>query len=81
MLSNLNYILSLSYYATVTTSQGALIIGGYCFSCTPYGPVATVASYNEDGWKKLDDLQSTREGHRAIVNGDEVFVIGGYETK
>ena len=62
------------------TYQGALIIGGYCFGCTPR-EVATVASYNEDGWKKLDDLQSTREGHRAIVNGDEVFVIGGYETK
>ena len=62
------------------TYQGALIIGGYCFGWTSEG-VATVASYNEDGWKKLDDLQSTREGHRAIVNGDEVFVIGGYETK
>jgi len=40
-----------------------------------------VASYNEDGWKKLDDLQSARAGHRAIVNGDKVFVIGGYGTK
>lgn len=80
MFSNLNYILSISGYATVTTSQGALIIGGYCFGCTP-GEVATVASYNEDGWKKLDDLQSTRYGHRAIVNGDKVFVIGGSGTK
>ena len=43
--------------------------------------VATVASYNEDGWKKLDDLQSTRYGHRAIVNGEKVFVIGGEGTK
>ena len=81
MFSNLNYILSIFYYATVTTSQGALIIGGYCFGCTPYGPVATVASYNEAGWKKLDDLQSTRDRHRAIVNGDKVFVIGGSGTK
>ena len=71
---------SIAYYATVTTSQGALIIGGYCDSCSP-NYVATVASYKEDGWKKLDDLQSTRNGHRAIINGDKVFVIGGIETK
>ena len=81
MFSNLNYILSIWGYATVTTSQGALIIGGYCENCQSSGPVATVASYNEDGWKKLDDLQSTRYGHRAIVNGDKVFVIGGEYTK
>ena len=72
---------SISLYATVTTSQGALIIGGYCFNGQSTGPVATVASYNEDGWKKLDDLQSTRYGHRAIVNVDKVFVIGGLGTK
>ena len=72
---------SISHYATVTTSQGALIIGGYCYGCKPNGVVATVASYNEDGWKKLDDLQSSREGHRAIVNGDKVFVVGGSDTE
>ena len=72
---------SISNYATVTTSQGTLIIGGICYKCQFSGPVATVASYNEDGWKKLDDLQSTRWEHRAIVNGDKVFVIGGEGTK
>ena len=73
---------SISRYATVTTSQGALIIGGICYYCqSDVVPVATVASYNEDGWKKLDDLQSKRRGHRAIVNGEKVFVIGGDETK
>ena len=80
MFSNLNYILSIWGYASVTTSQGALIIGGFCPKCYP-SAVATVASYNEDGWKKLDDLQSTRWGHRAIVNGDKVFVIGGFFTQ
>ena len=72
---------SITLYATVTTSQGALIIGGYCYNCRPRGQVATVASYNEDGWTKLEDLQSTRHGHRAIVNGDKVFVIGGFGTQ
>ena len=59
-------------YATVTTSQGALIIGGYSA-----GYVATVACYNNAGWSRLDDLQSTRSYSRAIINGDKVYVIGG----
>ena len=77
---NLKNILSISGYATVTTSQGALIIGGYCDSCSPY-VVATVGSFNGEGWKQLDNLQSPRYGHRAIVNAEKVFVIGGGGTK
>lgn len=61
------------FYATVTTSQGALIIGGM----VELVEVRTVGAYNDDGWKKLNDLQAPRLGHRAIVNGDKVFVIGG----
>ena len=64
-------------YATVTTSQGALIIGGYGDSSY----VATVACYNNSGWNKLDDLQSTRRHHRAIINGNKVYVIGGQGEK
>ena len=63
-------------YATVTTSQGALIIGG------SYGSlVATVACYNNTGWSRLDDLQSVRHYSRAIINGDKVYVIGGNDNK
>ena len=29
------------------------------------------------GWSRLDDLQSTRHEHRAIVNDDKVYVVGG----
>ena len=67
---------SIYAYATVTTSQGALIIGGYYD-----GDVATVACYNNAGWRKLDDLQSTRRYGRAIVNGEKVYVIGGYYSQ
>ena len=67
---------SLWGYATVTTSQGALIIGGYDGSY-----VATVACYDNAGWSRLDDLQSTREWHRAIINGDKVYVVGGIGNK
>ena len=60
----------------MTTIQGALIIGGYDGSY-----LATVACYNSSGWSRLDDLQSTRINHRAIINGDKVYVIGGTGTK
>ena len=63
---------SIYFYATVTTSQGALIIGGSAGS-----EVATVACYNNAGWRRLDDLQSARAYHRAINNGDKVYVVGG----
>ena len=63
-------------YATVTTSKGALFIGGDSGS-----EVATVACYNSSGWSRLDDLQSTRTRHRAIINGDKVYVIGGNGTR
>ena len=63
---------SIYAYGTVTTSKGALFIGGYDGS-----EVATVACYNNAGWSKLDDLQSTRHYHRAIINGDKVYVVGG----
>ena len=61
-------------YATVTTTQGALIIGGYAGSSPG---VTTVACYNNSGWSRLDDLQSIRWYHRSIINGDNVYVIGG----
>ena len=67
---------SIYAYATVTTSQGALIIGGYDGS-----DVATVACYNNAGWSRMDDLQSIRQWHRAIVNGNKVYVIGGRGTQ
>ena len=60
-------------YGTVTTSQGALFLGGY----SSVGGVATVACYNNEGWSRFDDLKSTRHYHRAVINGDKVFLVGG----
>ena len=62
----------------MTTSRGALFIGG---AGNDGFEVATVACYNSSGWSRLDDLQSTRTRHRAIINGDKVYVIGGGGTK
>ena len=66
---------SIRYFATVTTEQGALIIGGYDVGLGSV--VDTVACFNS-GWSRLDDLQSARSNHRAIINGDKVYVVGGW---
>ena len=39
--------------------------------------VSTVALYNGSGWSKVGDLHSNRYNHRAITNGQKIFVIGG----
>ena len=73
LFQTLNF--SIYAYATVTTSEGALFIGGYADGSI----VATVTSYNTDYWRKLNDLQSIRRFHRAIINGDKVYVVGGQD--
>ena len=70
-----NFSFRISAYATVTTSQGAMIIGGY----NGKESVTTIADYtgNASGWTQIGDLHIARNGHRAIVNVDQVFVVGG----
>lgn len=61
----------------MTTSQGVLIIGGNCRGSDPIDEGRVVALYNDDGWHRLANLHTKREGHRAILNGDKIFVVGG----
>ena len=35
----------------------------------------------ESIWSRLDDLQSTRVNHRAIINGSKVYVVGGNNAR
>ena len=74
-------LISIHSYATVTTSQGAWIIGGRDNSAADAFDVTTVACYNTSGWSRLDDLQGARRGHRAIINGDKIYVVGGTSTQ
>ena len=43
--------------------------------------MATVACYSNLKWERLDYLQSVLLGHRAIINADKVYVIGGTATQ
>ena len=56
----------------MTTPKGALIIGGWSGTF-----ISTVASFDGSSWKQLNDLLSSRRAHRAIVNGNKIYVVGG----
>ena len=71
LISVLSKIYSFYRYATVTTSEGAIFIGGG----------TDVYLYNNSGWRRLDDLHTSRIWHRAIINGDKIYVIGGSGTQ
>ena len=84
VLSNLNMPqmikkISIDGFATVTTSQGALIIGGR--TCSGGIDIVIVACYNNAGWSRLDNLQAARRGFRAINNGKKIYLIGGVGTQ
>ena len=53
-----------------------MIIGGY----NGKESVSTIADYtgNASGWTQIGDLHVARNGHRAIINVDQVFVVGGH---
>ena len=72
---------SIRFYGTVTMDQGVLIIGGLTLDNGISADVATVACYSNLKWERLDDLQSIRHGHRAIINGGKVYIIGGTLTQ
>ena len=76
----------ISAYATASTKTAAYIIGGFEHAIGVSGSaMRTVAKYENDTWTKLGGptggLTSTRYGHNAIWAEDELFIIGGHQTK
>ena len=75
----------ISAYATASTASAAYILGGYEHA-TPNGhALSTVAKYENDSWSRVGGptggLLASRYGHNAIWLEDELFVIGGHQTK
>ena len=51
-------------------------MGGWC-----QGDITSlIAKYTIDKWEHVGDLQKSRGSHRAIANGDRMYVVGGYGT-
>ena len=50
------------------------IIGGVCNG----SQYSLIAKYTLDKWERAGNLQQNRYAHRSILNGDRIFVVGGY---
>ena len=60
----------ISEYSSAETSSAVYIIGGI-------HTANIVAQYLDDQWHRLNDLNQARKGHRSIVIGNELLMIGG----
>ena len=70
-------IFSIHRYGVISRDSSVLIIGGLCNGAT----FTTIAKYTLDKWEHVGNLQKGRCGHRAISNGDRIYVAGGHGTK
>ena len=61
----------------VSRATSVLIIGGLCDGNAYSG----IAKYTLDKWEQVGNLQQNRNEHRAIGNGDRIYVVGGFGTK
>ena len=64
------------FYATASTSDSVLIIGGQTDS-SPY-TTSTIAEYKDGSWKNVGNLAQARHAHGAITSGSITMVVGGY---
>ena len=71
------YGFSIHHYGLINRHSSVLIIGGTCDGSTS----ALIAKYTNNKWESVGYLQHPREGHRAILNDDRIYVVGGYGTK
>ena len=71
-----SYVFSLSRYGVISRKSSVLIIGGLCNSID----TSLIAKYTIDKWERVGNLQDSRANHRAIVNDDRIYVVGGEGT-
>ena len=62
-------------YASASTSDSVLIIGGFTAGSPDY--TSTIAEYKDGNWKNVGNLAQARYRHRAITSGSITMVVGG----
>ena len=72
----INIYFSIAFYATASTNESVLIIGGFTGGSPSY--TSTIAEYKDGNWEKVGDLAQARHSHGAITSGSVTMVIGGY---
>ena len=61
-------------YGIINRGTSVIIFGG---ECTSTGSSSRVVKYAFDSWTQIGNLQSYRNGHRAVSINDQVYIIGG----
>lgn len=64
-------------YATVSTPNSAIIIGGLDMDDEGYD-ISDIMEYKDGEWTKLGDVLDSRTNHVAISNGKQFIIAGGY---
>ena len=70
------HVFSISRYGVISRKSSVLIIGGYCDGINS----SLIAKYTINKWEGAGNLQKSRRGHRAIANGDRIYIVGGAGT-
>ena len=77
---NVSLYESLSFYnyGIVSRESSVLLIGGICDGPESYRIVkSTLDRWDYPSFEKVGNLQNKRHSHRAISNGDRIYVVGG----
>ena len=69
----LNRLLRITRYASISTHDAVYIIGG---ETGAYDIISTIAKY-QNGWSHVNDLKTKRVGANAIQYNGKIMVIGG----
>ena len=72
VFTNMDSSRFIAFYSTAETLDTAYVFGGQGIDSN------IVAQYNNDRWKRLDNLNSKRYGHGSIIVGDHALIIGGW---
>jgi len=57
----------------VSRQSSTLIFGGRCDGAIS----SLIAKYTNNNWEQFGYLQTSRHGHRAIVNEYQIYIVGG----
>ena len=56
-----------------------LTIGGNCHDWPTARPTNYIMRYEIDQWSQIGKLLTRRLSHNAFLNGDRIFIIGGFD--
>ena len=72
-------VFRINSYGVVSLATSIMIIGGNCDG----NESSQIAKYtsSSNSWSNAGSLIIARQGHRGIINGNRIHVIGGNEIK